>query len=97
MSKIPSDDVFESLYKLRIRESAQLKSVLELYDMHGDSSEDIDAQLSKIEGNGLRLRNFDARNEKIETGAVVTSRRRSSGVEGGKGVFVTSGKQKVGV
>ena len=33
MSKIPSDDVLESLYTLRIRESAQLKTVLELYDM----------------------------------------------------------------
>ena len=33
MSKTPSDDILESLYKLRIRGSAQLKIVLELYDM----------------------------------------------------------------
>ena len=33
MSKIPSDDALESLYGLRIRESVQLKTVLELYDM----------------------------------------------------------------
>ena len=33
MSKSPSDDILESLYKLRIRESAQLKTVLEYYDM----------------------------------------------------------------
>ena len=33
VSKIPSDDILDSLYKLRIRESAQLKTVLELYDM----------------------------------------------------------------
>ena len=33
MSKTPSDDIVESLYKLRIRGSAQLKIVLELYDM----------------------------------------------------------------
>ena len=33
MSKIPSYDVLGSLYKLRIRESAQLNTVLELYDM----------------------------------------------------------------
>ena len=33
MTKIPSDDILESLYKLRIRESEQLKTVLELYDM----------------------------------------------------------------
>ena len=33
MSKIPSDDVLESLYNMRIHESDQLKTVLELYDM----------------------------------------------------------------
>ena len=33
MSKIPSDDILESLYKLRKRQSDQLKTVLELYDM----------------------------------------------------------------
>ena len=34
----------------------------------------------------LRLRNFDARHGKIETGAVVKNRKGLSGVEGGKGV-----------
>ena len=34
----------------------------------------------------LQSRNFDARNEKIETGAVVTSRRGFSGIERGHGV-----------
>ena len=33
----------------------------------------------------LRLRNFDARNGRIETGAVVTSRKGLSGMERGKG------------
>ena len=33
MSKIPSGDILESLYKLTKRESAQLKTALELYDM----------------------------------------------------------------
>ena len=33
MSKIPSDDILERLHKLRIHGSAQLKTVLELYDM----------------------------------------------------------------
>ena len=32
-TKIPHDDILEGLYKLRIRESDQLKTVLELYDM----------------------------------------------------------------
>ena len=43
MSKIPSDDILESLYKLRIRESAQLKNSIGKL-RHWDSSEDIDAQ-----------------------------------------------------
>ena len=34
--KIPSDEILESRYKLRIRESDQLKKVLELYDMEID-------------------------------------------------------------
>ena len=33
VSKIPSDDILENRYKLRMRDSAQLKTVLELYDM----------------------------------------------------------------
>ena len=32
LTKVPPDDVLESLYKLRIRESDQLKTVLELCD-----------------------------------------------------------------
>ena len=50
-SKIPSDDVLESLYKLTIRESEQLKTVLELYEME-IHQKDIDAQLSKIDNDG---------------------------------------------
>ena len=33
MTKIPHDDIFEGLYKLRRRESEKLKTVLELYDL----------------------------------------------------------------
>ena len=33
MTKIPPDDILEGLYKLRIRESQKLKTVLELYDL----------------------------------------------------------------
>ena len=33
MTKIPSDDILESLYKLRIRESEKLKTVWELSSM----------------------------------------------------------------
>ena len=33
MTKIPPDDILEGLYKIRIRESEKLKTVLELYDL----------------------------------------------------------------
>ena len=33
MTKIPSDDILEGLYKLRTRESEKLKTVLELYNV----------------------------------------------------------------
>ena len=33
MTKIPPDDILEGLHNLRIRESAKLKTVLELYDL----------------------------------------------------------------
>ena len=52
MSKIPSDDILESLYKLRIRESDQLNTIGIV--RHGDSSEDINAPLSKVENHGKK-------------------------------------------
>ena len=33
MTQIPSDDILDNVYKLRIRESEKLKTVLELYNM----------------------------------------------------------------
>ena len=67
MSKFSSDDILENLSKLRIRESDQLKKRIGIV-RHGDSSEDIGSQPSKIEDNGEKekrsetsIRNFDAR------------------------------------
>ena len=61
---------------------------------HGDSSKEIDAQWTKKlktmvkrrKDQKLRLRNFDARHAKIDTGAVVKSRKGLIGVERGKGM-----------
>ena len=33
MTQVPPEDIFEGLYKLRIRVSEKLKTVLELYDL----------------------------------------------------------------
>ena len=73
MSKIPSDDILESLYKLRIRESAQLKTVLELYDMeiHQKISmpnyQKLKTMVKRNIDQKLRLRNFDARSSGQES------------------------------
>ena len=88
MSKIPSDDVLESLYKLRIRESEQLKTVLEVCEIHQKISmpsyQNLKTMVKRSKDQKLRLRNSDARHGKIETGAVVKSRKGSCGVERGK-------------
>ena len=92
MSKIPSDDILEGLYKLRIRESDQLKTKFKLYDMeiHQKISVPNYQKLKTIVKRSidqkLRLRNFDARHGRIESGAVIKSRKGLSGVEGGKGI-----------
>ena len=91
MTKIPPDDILESLYKLRIRESDQLKTVLELYDMeiHQKISKPDHQRLRSMVKRSivqkLRSRNFNARNERIETGAVVKNRKDQRGVERGPG------------
>ena len=86
MSKVPTDDVLDSLYKLRIRASDQLKSGLGLYEL------EIHQKISKLDYQKLsttvkrsidqrmKSRNFQARNERNETGAVVKTRRDKSGV-----------------
>ena len=82
MSKIPSDDVLESLFKLRIRESAQLKTVVESYDMEihqkilMPNKKKLKTMVKRSIDQKLRLRIFDAKHRKIETGAVVTSRTK---------------------
>ena len=81
MTKIPTDDVLESLYKLRIRESDQFKTVLELYEMEilqqisMPNYQKLKTMVKRNINQKLRLRNFDVRNEKFETGARVTCRK----------------------
>ena len=76
MSRIPTDDVLESLYQLRIRESHQLKTVLELYELEIHQKMSIPdyhklQTMAKNIDQKLGSKNFEARNGKIETGAVV--------------------------
>ena len=79
--QIPPDDVLVSWYKLRIRESEKLKTVLKLYNLEiTRRKQDLIIKILKTvvkrsTDQKIRLRNFDARNERIETGTAVTNRR----------------------
>ena len=77
MTKIPPDDILEGLYKLRIRESEKLKTVLELYDLEihlkkvGPYYDRLKTMVKRSIEQDFRNRNFGARNGNYETNAVV--------------------------
>ena len=77
MTKIPLDDILEGLYKLRIRESEKLKTVLELYDLDihqkkmGPDYHRLKTMVKRSIEQNLRIKNFEARNGNSETNAVV--------------------------
>ena len=77
MTKIPPDDILEGLYKLRIRESEKLKTLLELYNMEihqkkaGPDYHRLKTVVKRSVEQNLRMKNFDARNGNFETSAVV--------------------------
>ena len=75
MTQIPSDDILESLYKLRIRESEKLKTVLELYDLEihqkkaAPDYHRLKTMVKRSIDQDLRNRNFGARNGNYERNA----------------------------
>ena len=77
MTKIPSDDIWEGLYTLRIRESEKPKTVLELYDLEihqkkaGPDYHRLKTMVKRSIEQYSRNRNFGARNGNYETNAVV--------------------------
>ena len=81
MTQIPSDDTLEGLYKLRIRESEKLKTVLELYNMEihqkkaGPDYHRLKTMVKRSLEQNLRMKNFEARNGNFETSAVVKNQR----------------------
>ena len=81
MTAVPTHDISESLYTLRIREYAQLKTFLELYDMevHQKISmpnyQKLKTMVMRSIVQKLRLRNFDAGQWRIESSDVVKSRK----------------------
>ena len=77
MTKIPPDDILEGLYKLRIRESDKLKTVLELYDLeiHQKKLEPdyhrLKTMVKRCIEQDIRNNNFGARNGNYERNDVI--------------------------
>ena len=77
MTRIPSDDIMEGLYKLRIRVSGKLKTVLELYNVEihqkkaGPDYHRLNTIVKRSIEQNLRIKNFEARNGNYERNAVV--------------------------
>ena len=77
MTKIPPDDILEGLYKLRIRASEKLKTVLELYDLEvhqkkiGPDYHRLKAMVKRSVEQEIRNKNFEARSGNFEKNAVV--------------------------
>ena len=91
MTKLPPDDILESLYKLRIQ-SDQLQTVLELYNLviHRKKAKPDYQRLKttvkrSIEQN-LRSWNSDARNGTLESGVLVKNQRERR-VQRGQGDY----------
>ena len=76
MTKIPPDDIL-GLFKLRIRESEKLKTVLELYDLQihqkklGSDYHRLKTMVKRSIEQDIRNKNFGARNGNYEKNAVV--------------------------
>ena len=77
MTQIPSGEMSEGLYKLRICESEKLKTVLELYNLeiHQKKTEHdchrLKTMVKRSLEQNLRIKNFEVRNGNYERNAVV--------------------------
>ena len=91
----------ESLYKLRIRESEKLKTVLELYNLEihqkraGPDDHRLKTMVKRNIEQDLRIRNFEARNGNLERNAVVKdqgTKQRGHLIFGGCWQWKTNGQ-----
>ena len=77
MTKIPHDDILEGLYKLRIRVSEKLRTVLDLYYLEthqkklGPDYHRLKAMVKRSIEQEIRNKNFGARSGNFEKNAVV--------------------------
>ena len=77
MTKILHDEILEGLYKLRIRESEKLKTILEFYDLEthqkklGPDYHRLKTMVKRSIEQEIRNNNFGSRNGNFEKNAVV--------------------------
>ena len=101
MTKIPLDDILEGLYKLRIRESEILKTVLEMYNMEihqkkaGPDYHRLKTMVKRSIEQEIRNKNFGIRNGNFEKNAVVKNlgtKQRAQGTPGECWQWETNGQ-----
>ena len=87
LTKIPHDDILEGLYKLRIRESEKLETVLELYDLETHQKklrhdcQRLKTMVKRSIEQEIRKKNFGVRNGNFEKNAVVKNRETKQRVQ----------------
>ena len=101
MTKIPPDEILEGLYKLRIRESEKLKTVLELYDLEthqkklGPDYHRLKNMVKRSIEQEIRNKNFGSRIENFEKNGVVKNqgtKQRVQRILGGCWQWETNGQ-----
>ena len=87
MTKIPPDDIWEGLYKLRIRESEKLKTVLESYDLETHQKKArpdyhrLKTMVKRSIEQEIRNKNLGTRSGNFEKNAVVKNQGRKQRVQ----------------
>ena len=91
VEQCPLDAILDSLYKLRIRESEKLKTVLKLYNLEVHQKNPkldyhrLKTMVKRSIEQFLRTRNFEARNGRIESNMLVKNKREQRHVLKGQG------------
>ena len=100
MTKIPSDDILEGLYKLRIRESEKLKTVLEFYNLEihqkkiGLDYHRLKTLVKRSIEQDLRKKNFGTRNGNYERISVVKNQGTKTRWTKNSGRLLAMGSQR---
>ena len=78
-SELPKDSILESLYKMRIPESDQLRTVWYEQEINQDRSkpnyQKLKTMVRRHTDQMIRTRTFKVRNERIETGVLVKTQK----------------------